>query len=59
MSTVHSPFSSQLTTCNYSSVLIVLHLFFSRIAMDDVDLCVSLILMIKSKTDDGRTASAP
>jgi len=59
MSTIHSPFSTQLTTCNYSSVLIVLHQFFSWIAMGDVDLCFSLILIIKSNTDEGsRTASS-
>jgi hypothetical protein len=45
MSTIHSPFKSWLITCNFSSVLIVFHWFFTWIAVGDVDICFSLILL--------------
>jgi hypothetical protein len=48
MSTIHSPFSSQPITSNFSSVLIVSHHFFAGIAIGDVDLRFSLIWVTKS-----------
>jgi len=47
MSIFRSPFSSQLTS-NFSSVLIVICLFFTWIALGDVDLCVTLMLVRKA-----------
>jgi hypothetical protein len=46
-------------TSNSSTVLIVCHQFFTWIALDDVDLCFSLILL-KKKTNGavGETTSA-
>jgi hypothetical protein len=41
MSTIRSPFSGQLITPNFSAVQIVVHRFFTWIALVDVDLCFS------------------
>ena len=43
---------------NFFSVLIVFHRFFIRIALGDVDLCFSLILIIKVNAVEGGTTSA-
>jgi hypothetical protein len=53
MSTIHSPFSSQLITSNFSSVPIVFHQFFTCIALEDVDLHFSLICVSKATADKG------
>jgi len=47
MSAFCSPFSSQLTS-NFSSVLIIVRLFFTWITLGDVDLCLSLMLVRKA-----------
>jgi hypothetical protein len=47
MSTFCSPFSSQLTS-NFSSVLIVIRIFLTWIALGGVDLCLSLMLVWKT-----------
>ena len=43
MSTIRSPFLSQVITSNFLSVLIVFHQFSTWIARSDVDLCFLLI----------------
>jgi len=48
MSTIHSPFSSQLIMSNPSSILIVFRQFFTSIALGDVDLSFSLMLVRKA-----------
>jgi hypothetical protein len=48
ISTIHSPFSSQLITSNFSSVLIAFHQFFTWTAVDDADLCFSPMLVRKA-----------
>jgi len=48
MSTIRSPFSSQCITTNFSLLLIVSCQFFTWIALGDVDLFFSLILVTKS-----------
>jgi hypothetical protein len=48
VSTILSPFSSQLIMSDFSSLLIVFCLFFTWIAIGDVDLCFSLLLVIKA-----------
>jgi hypothetical protein len=48
MSTICSPFSSQHTMSDFSSVLIVFCRFFAWIAVGDADLCFSLLLVIKA-----------
>ena len=58
MSTVCSPFLSWLITFNFSLILIVLYQFFTRIAISDVDLCFSLILITKANLVEGGTTSA-
>ena len=55
MSTIHSPFSSQLITCNFSSILIVFHQFFTWIALGDADLRFSLILVRKASAVEEET----
>jgi hypothetical protein len=42
------PFSGQLIMSNFPSVLLVLCLFFTYIALGDVDVCSSLILITKA-----------
>ena len=49
MSTIPSPFSSQLITSNLSSVLNVFCQIFTWIALSDVDLHFSLTLVTKPK----------
>ena len=51
-------FNVSLTTFKFSSIPIVLHWFFSWIALGDVDLCFSLILVIKANAVKGGTTSA-
>jgi len=48
MSTVFSPFSSQLIMTNSAFMLIVFHQFLTWIARGNVDLHFLLILVIKS-----------
>jgi len=48
MSTVWSLLSSGHISPNFSSILIVSHQFSSQIALGDVDLCFSLILVTKT-----------
>jgi hypothetical protein len=45
IATIHSPFSSQLITSNFSSIPIVFHWFFTWIAVSDVDLHFSPMLV--------------
>jgi hypothetical protein len=45
MATIHSPFSSPLIISNFSSLPIVFHRFFTWIALSDVDLHFSLMLI--------------
>jgi hypothetical protein len=47
VSTIHPPFSSQLIASNSSSVLNVICQCFTWIALGDVDLHFSLILLAK------------
>jgi len=56
MSTIRSPFLSQLIMSNFSSVVICR--FFTWIALGDVDLHLSLILLTKAKAVEGGTKSA-
>jgi ABC-type uncharacterized transport system permease subunit len=42
MSTIHSPFPSQLIVSNFSSLPIAFCWFFTLIALGDADLCLSL-----------------
>jgi len=51
-------FFKSVCTSNSSSVLIVFHQFFTRIALDDVDLHFSLILLTKRNAVEGGTTSA-
>jgi hypothetical protein len=39
-------------------MLIVLHKFFAHFALDDVDLCFSLIVVTKANAVEGGTTSA-
>jgi hypothetical protein len=48
MSTIHSPFSSQLIMSNFSTLLIVYPRFFTWTAISDVDLHFSLMLVGKA-----------
>jgi hypothetical protein len=48
MSAVCSAFSSRLITSNISSILIIFHHFFSRIALGTVDLHVYVIWVTKA-----------
>jgi hypothetical protein len=47
-STICTPFSSQLIMSDFSSLLTVLCLFFTWIAVGDVDLCFVLLLVVKA-----------
>jgi len=58
MSTIHSPFSIQLLTPNFSSIPIVFHQFFTWIILSDVDLCSSLNLVTKANAVEWGTTSA-
>jgi hypothetical protein len=55
MSTIHSPFSSQLITSNFFSILIVFRQFFTWISLGDVDLCFSLTLVRKATAVEEET----
>jgi len=58
MSTIRSPFSCRFISSNFSSVLTVFHRLFTWIALGDVDLCFSLILLIKVNAVEERTTLA-
>jgi hypothetical protein len=58
MSTICSPFSSQVITSNFLSVLIVFRQFCTWIAPTDVDLRFLLILVTKASTVEKGTTSA-
>jgi len=58
MSTIHSAFSSQLIMSNFSSIPILFLQLFTWIALHDVDLCFSLILIIKANAVESGTTSA-
>ena len=55
MSTICSPFSSQLISSNFSSIPIVFQQSFIWIALGDVDLHFSLILATKANIAEGGT----
>jgi len=55
MSTICSPFSSQLISSNFSSIPIVFQQFFTWIALGDADLHFSLILATKANIAEGGT----
>ena len=55
MSTIHSPVSSRLITPNFSSVVIDVCHFFTWIALDNVELCFSLMLVRKTNAVEGET----
>jgi hypothetical protein len=58
MPTIHSPFSIQLITSNFSSVLIVFCQIFTWVALGDVDLCLTLTLVTKANAVEGETTAA-
>jgi len=58
MSTICSPFSSQLITFNFSSIPIIFCQFFTWIALGNADLQSSLILVTKANAVEGETTSA-
>jgi hypothetical protein len=45
MTTIRSPFRSRLSTYNFSLTLTVFRRFFTWIALGDVNLCLTLILV--------------
>jgi hypothetical protein len=55
MSTICSPFSSQLITSNFSSMPIVFRQFSIWIALGDVELCFSLMLVRKANAVEEET----
>ena len=58
MSTICSPFSSQHTTTNLSSILVVFCQFFTWIALGDLGLHFSLIWVTTANADEGRVTQA-
>jgi len=58
MSTIHSPFSSQLTTANLSSIPIVFCQFFTWIALGGIGLHFSLMWVPTANADEGRVTQA-
>jgi hypothetical protein len=58
MSTIHSPFSSNVITSDFLSVLIVFRQFCVCIAASDLDLRFLLILLTKASAVEGGTLSA-
>jgi hypothetical protein len=58
VSTIHSFFSSQLITSNFSSILIIFCQFFTWIVLGNVDIHFSLILVTKASADERETMSA-
>jgi len=58
MSMIRSPFTNQLITSNFSSELVFLQ-FFTWIALGDVDLLLSLILVTKANAvEEAATGAA-
>jgi hypothetical protein len=57
-STIGSSFTSQLITPNFSSIPVVFRRFFTWIALGDVDLHFSLILVTNVNVVEGGTTSA-
>jgi hypothetical protein len=55
LSAVHSPFLSLLSMSNFFSVLIGCHWFFTQIALGDVVLCFSLMLVRNSNAVEEET----
>jgi hypothetical protein len=55
MSTIRSLFSSQLITCNLSSIPIVFRQFFTWIALGDADVRFLLILVRKANAVEEET----
>jgi hypothetical protein len=55
MSTIHSPFSSQLIKYNFTSVLLVVCQFFTWLALGDVNLHFSLRLVRKANALEEET----
>jgi len=55
MSTIRSPFSSQLITSNFSSILIAFHRFVTGTALGDVDSCFSRTLVSKANVVEEET----
>jgi len=58
MPTIHWAFSSWLIMSNFSSIPILFLQFFTWIALHDVDLCFSLILITKANAVESGTHSA-
>jgi hypothetical protein len=58
MSIIQSPFSIQLITSSFSSILIILHRFLTWIALRDVDLHFSLMLVRKDAPVEEKTKRA-
>jgi hypothetical protein len=58
VSTILSPFSGWLITPKFFSVFIFFRRFFTWIALNDVDLRFSLILVTKTKVVEGGTTSS-
>jgi hypothetical protein len=54
MSTIRSPFSVQLTACNFSTKLVFLKVF-TWISLGDVDFLLSLILVTKANAIEEET----
>jgi len=57
ISTIHLPFSNQRNTSNFCSKLVFLR-FFTWIAVGDVDLLLSLILVTKAHAVEAATTAA-
>jgi hypothetical protein len=55
MSTIHSSFSSQPFTTNFSSIPVVFPLFFTLIALGDADFCFSPMLVRKANAVEEET----
>jgi hypothetical protein len=55
MSTIRSSFSSHFIMYNFSLIPTVFCRFFTSIALDDVDLCFSLMLVRKANADEEQT----
>jgi hypothetical protein len=58
MSIIRSPFPGWLSTYNFSSKLIVFCLFFTWIALGDVDLHFSLVSVRKTSAVEEETTGA-
>jgi hypothetical protein len=53
--TVHSPFTGWLIMSDFSLIPIVFHLFFTLIAVGNVDFCFSLVLIRKASSVKEKT----